>query len=58
LVVLFLIVEWLGREQQFAIAQVGARFPLVVRWTIYLLLIAVIYLFLSEKQQQFIYFQF
>ncbi len=54
---LFLIIEWLGREQQYAIARLGIQWYKPVRWAIYYGIIIAIYGFASEKQQ-FIYFQF
>ncbi len=53
----FLIVEWLGREQQYALARFGLRWPRPVRWSFYYALIIIIVLFMG-KEQQFIYFQF
>jgi len=57
LTVLFMIIEWLGREQQFAIAHVDRVFPKVIRWPVYFGLIVCIF-YLSGKEQAFIYFQF
>ena len=57
LIVAFFIVEWLGREEQFAIAKTGIRWPKALRWTFYYALILAIFYF-AGGEQQFIYFQF
>ena len=53
----FLVVEWLGREQQYAIARLGARWYKPVRWAMYYGILLIIFYFAGSKQQ-FIYFQF
>lgn len=53
----FMLVEWIGREQQHALARFGLTWPRLFRWTFYIALMACI-LFLSGDEQQFIYFQF
>ena len=54
---IFLIVEWLGREQQYAIAHLGAKWYKPIRWAMYYCIIVTIFYF-TGKEQQFIYFQF
>ena len=54
---IFLIVEWLGREQQYAIAQLGIKWFILVRWAMYYAIILAIFFF-AGSEQQFIYFQF
>jgi len=54
---IFLIVEWLGREQQYAIAHLGIKWYKPLRWAVYYGIIATIFYF-TGKEQQFIYFQF
>lgn len=54
---IFIIVEWLGREQQYAIAHLGIKWYKPVRWAMYYAIILVIYNF-AGAEQQFIYFQF
>jgi len=56
-VIFFVIIEWLGREQQYATAQLGIKWARPIRWAGYYSLIIAILLF-SGKQQEFIYFQF
>ena len=54
---IFIIVEWLGREQQYAIAHLEIRWSKPLRWAMYYSIILVIYFF-AGSEQQFIYFQF
>jgi alginate O-acetyltransferase complex protein AlgI len=57
LIFLFLIVEWIGREQQYAIAHIGLKWNITLRWALYVVIVLAIFNF-SGKEQQFIYFQF
>jgi len=57
LIGIFLIVEWLGREQQYAIAHLGIKWYKPIRWALYYAIILAIFYF-TGKEQQFIYFQF
>ncbi|MGI9191148.1 MAG: MBOAT family O-acyltransferase [Chitinophagaceae bacterium] len=52
-----LVIEWLGREQQHALAGVAITWARPLRWMFYIALILGI-LFMSGEEQQFIYFQF
>jgi D-alanyl-lipoteichoic acid acyltransferase DltB (MBOAT superfamily) len=54
---IFILVEWIGREQQFAIANLGIKWPKPLRWIMYYAIISAIFHF-TGKEQQFIYFQF
>jgi alginate O-acetyltransferase complex protein AlgI len=56
-VILLLTIEWMGREQPYAIAKLGIRWPRPVRWTVYYIIILLIFVF-AGSNQQFIYFQF
>ena len=57
ILVFFIIVEWLGREDEYAIAQLGSRWVKPLRWVLYYGLLVVIFRF-AGKPQEFIYFQF
>jgi len=57
LVCIFVVVEWLGREEQYAIARVGVKLNRPLRWAVYYSLLAVIFYY-SGAKQEFIYFQF
>jgi D-alanyl-lipoteichoic acid acyltransferase DltB (MBOAT superfamily) len=53
----FVLIEWIGREKQFAIASLGNTWYKPLRWSMYYSIIATIIWFVG-KEQQFIYFQF
>jgi alginate O-acetyltransferase complex protein AlgI len=57
LLVLFIIIEWIGREQQYAIASLGLKWSVPVRWAFYYGLIISMCMWAGEANQ-FIYFQF
>jgi D-alanyl-lipoteichoic acid acyltransferase DltB (MBOAT superfamily) len=57
LIVLFVLIEWFGREQQYAIAHLGAKWYRPLRYAMYYAIIITIFWF-GGKEQQFIYFQF
>jgi D-alanyl-lipoteichoic acid acyltransferase DltB (MBOAT superfamily) len=57
LTILFIIVEWIGREHQYAIAHLGLKWYKPIRWAMYYGIILTIFYF-TGKEQQFIYFQF
>jgi alginate O-acetyltransferase complex protein AlgI len=57
LIVFFLVVEWLGRAKQFAIAELAISFPKPLRWSFYYMVMIIIILY-GGREQQFIYFQF
>lgn len=56
-IIFFMTIEWLGREEEFALNKLGLNWSKIVRRGFYMLLITAIFLFAS-KEQQFIYFQF
>jgi D-alanyl-lipoteichoic acid acyltransferase DltB (MBOAT superfamily) len=57
LICFFMIVEWIGREHQYAIATLGLKWKPVYRYAFYYsLLISIIWF--GGKEQPFIYFQF
>ena len=57
LISVFVIVEWIGREQQFAIKSLGFKWKRPFRHAMYYAIIVAI-LWFGGKEQQFIYFQF
>jgi hypothetical protein len=52
-----MIVEWLGREEQYAIAKLGVKWKQPLKYAMYYAIIIAI-LWFAGKEQQFIYFQF
>ncbi len=57
LIIIFLVFEWLGREEEYAIAKFGIKWSRAFRWSLYFATIWAIF-FWAGKEQEFIYFQF
>ncbi len=57
MVIIFMIIEWVGREDKYAIEKIGLKWKAPFRWALYYGLILAI-LFLGGEEQEFIYFQF
>jgi len=57
LTMIFVFIEWIGRESQFAIAHLGEKWKSPLRYLMYYAIIIAIFWF-GGKEQQFIYFQF
>ena len=57
LILVFLVIEWFGRESEYAIERIGFRAPKMVRWSFYMVLTLMIVAYM-DNQQDFIYFQF
>ena len=56
--VLFIAIEWLGREKEYPIASLQSIKKRAYRWGIYIMLIFYIDMFMATTESQFIYFQF
>jgi alginate O-acetyltransferase complex protein AlgI len=52
-----MIIEWLGREQKYALEAFALKWPKAIRLSFYYFL-AFCVLYFSGSEQQFIYFQF
>lgn len=57
LIGIFLLIEWHGRANQYAIEKFGIKWRRAYRWSFYFIIITTLFIF-SGKEQQFIYFQF
>jgi D-alanyl-lipoteichoic acid acyltransferase DltB (MBOAT superfamily) len=57
MIIFLIIIEWIGREQQFAIEDLGKTWKRIYRYVFYYILILFI-LYFGGKEQEFIYFQF
>jgi len=57
LIFLFLVIEWIGREGEYAIESIGAKWNRAVRWVFYYAIVLCILMYAGD-QQEFIYFQF
>jgi D-alanyl-lipoteichoic acid acyltransferase DltB (MBOAT superfamily) len=58
LILVFLGIEWAGRENQYAIARIGFSWPRLLRWNFYLLIGLVIFFYGNFNKTEFIYFAF
>ncbi|RRQ48838.1 MBOAT family protein [Maribacter algicola] len=57
LIFFFLFIEWMGREDEYALENLVLKRSRFYRWGFYFLLISILFVF-SGTEQQFIYFQF
>ncbi len=57
LVLVFMMIEWLGRHNQYAIEKLGLGHKKVVRYAFYYAIVIAIFIY-AGKEQDFIYFQF
>lgn len=55
---IFLLVEWCGRNEKYAIEKVALRWPRYSRWLVYALIVFSIGMFMQTSETPFIYFQF
>lgn len=55
--IMFVVIEWLGRSQKYALAGFALKWPKLLRLAFYYIMAMTIFLF-AGKGQQFIYFQF
>ncbi len=58
LLLFFIIIEWLGREEEHALAKLGDRWIRPLRWTFYGFLIFLFGMYMQTEKTPFIYFQF
>jgi D-alanyl-lipoteichoic acid acyltransferase DltB (MBOAT superfamily) len=54
----FMLIEWFGREQEYAIAILGLKWKRPLRHAMYYAILAAIVMFKAAEEEQFIYFQF
>ena len=57
LIAFFILIEWIGRQEQFAIAKIGLKWKAPLRYLFYVVLIVSLFWF-GGNDQQFIYFNF
>ncbi|MFA9389449.1 MAG: MBOAT family protein [Prolixibacteraceae bacterium] len=58
LVFIFILIEWLGREQKYAIANFGLKWKRPFRYVMFYAFVILILYFGNFSENQFIYFQF
>ena len=56
-ILIFIIIEWVGREQEYGLEKLGLNWNRYLRWFFYYVLAMLVILFVGQKQE-FIYFQF
>jgi hypothetical protein len=54
----FILIEWFGRKEQYAIGATLSSQPRFLRWLFYALLIFMLGVFAQTNETPFIYFQF
>ena len=57
LIIIMIIIEWIGRNEQYAIAELGKKWKPVYRYILYYIILFLSLCFAGDKQT-FIYFQF
>lgn len=58
LILIFTFIEWLGKENQYAIEKLGLSWPRPVRWALYSSIIFLIGMFMQTTETPFLYFRF
>ena len=58
LIVIFVLVEWCGRENNFAIEKIVLKWNGFIRYSFYSAILLAILWYAQGKEQTFIYFQF
>lgn len=58
LLIFFIVIEWIGRRNNFAIEKFGEGNFRILRWTFYALIIFLIGMYMPSQSAEFIYFQF
>jgi len=58
IVVIFILVEWKGREKQYPLYNLGIKWKRPVRWLVYFFIIFLLGMFMHSQQMPFIYFKF
>lgn len=57
LIIIFLVIEWIGRSNKYAIESMWLKYHKIIRWTFYYAIVISILLSYGKKHE-FIYFQF
>lgn len=58
LLIFFILVEWLGRRNNYAIEKLGLGSARILRWAFYAFIIFLIGMYMPSESAEFIYFQF
>ncbi|KAF2325948.1 MAG: MBOAT family O-acyltransferase [Flavobacterium nitrogenifigens] len=57
LILLFIVIEWLGRRNKYALEKLEFQYNTFFRWSMYMIIIVFVFIF-GAREQEFIYFQF
>jgi alginate O-acetyltransferase complex protein AlgI len=57
-IVFFIVVEWMGREGNFALENFFTKQKRIIRYSFYYSIVIMILFFINAEQKEFIYFQF
>lgn len=58
LIFCFILIEWVGRENEYAIQKINLKWWRPLRWSVYIFFIFILLIFMILKESEFIYFQF
>ncbi len=58
LILFFILIEWIGREKEFALQFIENKQSKIFRWSFYAILIYIIGMYMPAGETPFIYFQF
>jgi D-alanyl-lipoteichoic acid acyltransferase DltB (MBOAT superfamily) len=58
LVFIFIVLEWIGKDNEYAIEKLGLKWPTFLRWSAYVLMIFFIGMYMNTSETPFIYFKF
>ncbi|MFQ3676286.1 MAG: MBOAT family O-acyltransferase [Endomicrobiia bacterium] len=58
LICFFILIEWFGRQDQYAIEKIGLQWKRIFRWGFYSFIIFLIGMYMQTVETPFIYFQF
>jgi D-alanyl-lipoteichoic acid acyltransferase DltB (MBOAT superfamily) len=58
MILFLLVIEWIGRNSDFAIEKFVSKFPMVIRWCFYSFIVFLIGLYMNTSETPFIYFKF
>ena len=58
LIILFIVLEWFGRKNKYAISKLVSGWKLPFKYLFYYAIVIIIIIFLNGESEEFIYFQF
>ncbi len=58
LVFIFIVLEWIGKDNEYAIEKLGLKWPTLFRWSAYVIIVFFIGMYMNTSETPFIYFKF